>query len=203
MRKVIFPFRPYYLSLLGMERDIPPPKDFAPDLCAAYVDRSDVVAEVGAYTGGGTILLAKLAQYVYSFEPIKQNFNELRWNTSGYRNIKLFNLGLSDKNGVAELYKPEKKRYASSSKRVEGYDYPGTERIRLTRLDDMRLDKKIISLVVDCEGGELEVLKGAQKTVPTLRSMLIETHTLEGGENTFERVMQELAGYRNMLEIKS
>ena len=203
MRKVVYPLRPYYLSLLGMERDIPLPKDFAQNLYAAYVDRSDVVAEVGAYTGGGTILLAKLVEYVYSFEPIRQNYDELRWNTSGYRNIKLFNVGLSDKNGYEELYKPEKKQYASSSKRVRGYDYPSKEKIRLKRLDDLKLDRKITSLIVDCEGGELEVLKGARRTIPTLKSMLIETHTLANGESTFDSVLQELMQYRDVFEVKS
>jgi FkbM family methyltransferase len=204
LRKLIFRFRPYYLSLLGMERTIPPPKDFAPKLYAAYVDKSDVVVEVGAYLGGGTILLATLARYVYSFDPSEDNFDLLRWNTTGYRNIKLFNIGLSDKNGDEELYTLRKnEQYASSLKKIKGYDYPNKEKIRVKRLDDLKFDKKINSIVIDCEGQELEVLKGARRTIPTLKSMLIETHRLANGENTLESVLQELRQYEDLFEIRN
>jgi len=48
LKKLIYPIRPFYLSMSGIERSTAPPKVFAPKLYAAYIDKSDVVAEVGA-----------------------------------------------------------------------------------------------------------------------------------------------------------
>ena len=58
-------FYPYYLRLIGG----PPPETEGLTLYPRFVLPSDVVIEVGARIGGGTLLLSNLAKHVYSFEP--------------------------------------------------------------------------------------------------------------------------------------
>ncbi len=63
-------------------------------------------------------------------------------------------------------------------------------------LDDFKFDLAPTSLVIDCEGYEVEVLKGRGLS-SSLRSVFVETHVLSNGEATTEVCRRELESQFN------
>lgn len=127
----------------------------------------DIGAQSGLYT-----LYAKflpLAQY-HSFEPFPTTFNLLNQNIAlnGITNVQTYNLGISDYNGEAIL---------QTCKSHNGLHTLGTSPkrfsdivpvpIRVATLDSMFYDRSIPVdyIKIDTEGGEYNILKGAEKTI--------------------------------------
>ena len=69
--------RPFYFYYLRLTSG-PPPEEEGLTLYPRFVIPSDVVIEVGARIGGGTLLLSSLAKHIYSFEPNPHSFRFLK-----------------------------------------------------------------------------------------------------------------------------
>ncbi|MDG7000690.1 MAG: FkbM family methyltransferase [Nitrososphaerota archaeon] len=163
----------------------------------------DIVVEVGANTGGSTILLSKLAKIVYSFEPSKINFTLLRVNTKSHPNIKIFNLALGREKGNASLMMQDRNRTpkVATMKGLLGARYGDFEVARIEPLDSIPFEQKPTKLILDCEGFEVEVLEGARNTISSLTGVMIETHNLSDGTRTIDSVRQELSRYASLFDI--
>lgn len=201
----VYRFRPYYLPLIGRSYSTPEPEDSAAQLYPDLIESSDVVVEVGAYLGGGTLYLSNLAKYVYSFEPVRMHFIMLRVNTRKCNNVSVINSAVGNENGydIINLRKRNHASIAASLSKLANAEYDSTEKVKLTKLDDFDFKRKPTVLIIDCEGFEREVLRGAEQTIPTLRLILIETHTLADGLRTTSEVETQLAQFSKALEVSS
>lgn len=179
---------PFLSPLLG-SRPIEPG---VRSLYSRYIMPEDVVVEVGARMGDGTRVLANIATHVYSFEPSKESFLILRTMTRTHHNVDAYNIALGDSTGEAYLNKDRSFSGVASIKKLAAVNYAAQEKVKVTALDNIRFKLEPTSLVIDCEGFESEVLKGAQNSLPQLRSVLVETHTLSDGSNTLDPVTKEL-----------
>lgn len=126
-----------------------------------------IFVDVGTHIGRYSILMAKKGWKVFSFEPLKTNFNQLKINAS-LNNVKarinFYNLGLGNKKGKAKIsYDKDKGGEAS----LAFNKYHSTEEIKLDKLDNILKfsNQKKIILKIDVEGFEYEVLKGAKNFI--------------------------------------
>jgi len=135
-------------------------------------NNGDIAVDVGAYVGDTSLWLGKMVGpngSVYAFEPEKENFRKLINNVkrNDERNIKFYNLGLSDTEMNASIWSAG----GMSSVSSQG----GKEEIVLTTLDKFVYSNKIerIDFIkMDVEGHEMNVLRGAQETIKTFKPKL-------------------------------
>ena len=187
------PFHPYYLHLVWEPKFEPFTKMYYP----RYVSFEDVVIEVGALIGASTRFLSYLSKHVYSFEPNKRNFRLLRSYTKKLENVQVYNVALGNHNGEVYLNIDAKKDYAASSSlsNTAKGKYSGKQKVRISKLDDFGFPLAPTVLILDCEGAEVDVLRGARNTIPNLKSILVETHLLANGKNTIDDVNSQLSTY--------
>lgn len=170
-------------------------------LYSEYIATNDVVVEVGARMGDGTRLLAGIARHVYSFEPSRTSFTVLKVLTRTQHNVDVYNLALSDHHGEAHLYRDRSFSGVASLKKLNLVSYVAREKVTLSTLDGINFRLCPTTLVVDCEGSELEVLRGGRKLLAEVRSVLVETHILSDGCSTMAPVRDELSRFFPTVKI--
>jgi len=187
------PFYPYYLRLIHT----PPPETEGLILYPRFVLPSDVVIEVGARIGGGTLLLSNLAKHVYSFEPNPSSFRHLKTFTKKKTNVTIFQCGCGAENGEAllNLLENDKLSNIASIKNRKDVKFTRKEKIKIIKLDDFEFELKPTILIIDCEGYELEVLKGAKKILNEVNKVLVELHPGLDGTSTLEPIISEFKDY--------
>lgn len=166
----------------------------ATELYPRFVDSNDVVIEVGARIGKGTMELARLAKKVYSFEPYPPNFRMLKAYTRRFRNVKVFEIAVGNVEGIAELKVAGNDVFSSVSsvRGLHGREYRQSVSVKTKKLDSVEFEERPTVLISDCEGEESEVLKGAHKTLAPIRCVLIETHRVANDLDTREEVVSIL-----------
>ena len=119
--------------------------------------------DIGVDVGVTTVTIAKAVGErgkVYTFDPVSGHIDTLRKNlaANGLENVSIFQMAVSDKVGTIDFYGgsiiPEEDIEKSS--------------VRTTNLDTFLTEEKVerIDLInMDCEGSELLVIKGAEKTL--------------------------------------
>ncbi len=145
--------------------------------------------DIGANIGIYTLALSKIAKYIYAFEPERTNYKRLvrNLNINSIANAKAIRKALSNQNSnnlPLYIHKNNKGLHSTviplSNK---------TQIIKAVTLDHFVKVNKIkdIGLIkIDTEGGELNVLTGAQKTIRELHPpLLIELN----------RPLSKIAGY--------
>ncbi len=186
-------FYPYYLRLIHT----PPPETEGLTLYPRFVLPSDVVVEVGARIGGGTLLLSNLAKHVYSFEPNPSSFRFLKAFTKKKSNVTIFQCGCGAENGEAllNLLENDKLSNLASIKNRKDVKFTRKEKIKIIKLDDFEFDLKPTTLIIDCEAFEIEVLKGAEKILNEIKKVLVEIHHTPDRTPTLQTVISELEDY--------
>lgn len=139
-----------------------------------HISKGDVVIDVGSFCGDHTIAYAKAVGsggVVIAFEPSKDAYECLVYNMQDVSHIVVcVNKGLGSENKRMSIQKVETND--GMNYLVDGDD------IEVIRLDDYKL-VKLNFMKIDCEGHELEVLKGAEKTIEKFRpKMLIEINQM-------------------------
>jgi len=124
----------------------------------------DVVFDVGAHYGYYTLLSSALAGpqgKVFAFEPSPENIPRLKKHLSinQCNNVDVLELALSDHQGTA--------RFDNHAGSGTGHLAPdGGVEVEISSMDALssRLPAPNV-LKIDCEGAEVEVLKGGEKTI--------------------------------------
>lgn len=144
------------------------------------------IFDIGANTGQFADSISKLFPdaTIYSFEPLKDCYEELIQNFHGKPNFKGFNLALSDEVGEAQIYRNQ---YSLSSsllpmrqlhKEVFPYTCSETvEEIKVSRLDDVAIDldiKEPILIKIDVQGFEDRVISGGIDLIRRAKLLIVE-----------------------------
>ena len=134
------------------------------------------VLDIGAWCGTWSRLMEPYADQIVAFEPDKTHFECLQRNCTTKNNNRQQAVGSEDK--LVSLTDDD----FTQKKRIAG---PGN--IKMIRIDD--LEYKDIDLIkIDVEGYELEVLKGAQNTLKTVKYVMLE---LNGNTENYGSSNQE------------
>ena len=142
------------------------------------VHENDIAYDVGAHVGYFTVLMGDLvgsAGKVIAFEPRGLNLGYLQKHVSvnNCQNIQIVSKALGDHSGHAKL----ETRTGSGT----GYvSETGDEEIEITSIDELVESGALpppTFLKIDVEGGEMAVLRGAQKVIESQRPrMILATH---------------------------
>ena len=133
------------------------------DLYRRIVKPGDTVVEVGANIGAHTLLLAQLVGEdgsIIAFEPDYDNWTLLLQNTQSVgKCLGLIKRSLGNGEDGKEIFHP--------GDNPGGIEFNGGE-----RLDDVVAIQRLDFLKIDCEGSEISVLKGAEKTIARCRPVI-------------------------------
>jgi FkbM family methyltransferase len=165
----------------------------------------DVGANVGQFAHEIRIDLPRA--FIYSFEPLKDCYDELVKSMKDDGRFKAFHFALGDKNEEIVMHKND---YSPSSSILEMDEkhkdlYPHTkntknEKITVRTLDGLKefstLPKKEILLKIDTQGYEDRVLRGGTMFLSHVKVILVETSfvTLYKNQYLFDDIYKMLTG---------
>lgn len=136
-----------------------------------HVDDKKVVVQAGGACGVWPYFLSALFCEVYTFEPCPHNFDYLKQNIRGIKNIKANNAALGDGKECVEIERNEKNVGAQCVRRTGGNE--------TTSIDDLSLPQLDL-LLLDIEGYEVKALEGATKTIEKFSPIIsVETNGLD------------------------
>jgi FkbM family methyltransferase len=161
-----------------------------------------LLIDAGANAGRWAIPASIFYDKVMAFEPLSQTANLLRRNLklNHIRNVEVIEKALADKIGKATFYLYEGHEmnsllqehisFATDQERAKGLTVVAT-----TTIDSYDVNPDVIK--IDVEGAEIEVLKGAEKTIRRCHPvLLIEVH-LRGTEETIMGLFPEYSWSSN------
>lgn len=129
--------------------------------------------DVGCNKGDFSLLASRLVGSqgrVLAFEPHPENCRWIRRSIAknAYHNIDLYELALSDANGIAQLHLGEKSGFHTLLAGMPLRE-KGTIEVQTRRLEDLlaevRFERPIDAIKIDVEGAEMSVLRGARETI--------------------------------------
>ena len=142
--------------------------------------KGDVLLDIGANIGTYTILAGAVAgAKCFAFEPIPDTFKYLidNVNINGiYERVKCYNIGIADENGILKFTSNlDTCNHVVFKNNCE--DDTNTLDIPVRKLDEIVPDCNPTLIKIDVERFELQVLKGAEKTLrsKSLLAVIMET----------------------------
>jgi FkbM family methyltransferase len=170
--------------------------------------KGKVVYDIGAFHGLLTIYFASHADYVVAWEPTSRNRQRLNDNIrlNSFTNVIVRPYGLASKPSNAQMtIDPLEPGTASLD---SGIALGGeSETIELRTLDDEQGLRPPDLVKIDVEGFELEVLKGAGRTLEHKPDLFLEMHGASPEDKT-RRVVAIVdhlwaSGYRNIFHVET
>jgi FkbM family methyltransferase len=139
--------------------------------------KGDIVVDLGAHIGVFTIFASKRGAFVYSFEPMPENFRLLKENIRLNRlnnKVKAFQLAISSKKGFSSLYIWD---LGLSSLNFQSGKSLTVETVRLEDILDLIESDRIDFLKVDVEGAEWNIFKVAKRSLTKIKKIAMECHS--------------------------
>jgi FkbM family methyltransferase len=137
----------------------------------------DHVLDIGANIGFYAQILSEFtgnSGMVYCFEPDATNYSYLLKNTGNLGNVKCFNMAVSDKEEVLNVYKSKLLNVDHRTYPVNNYD--SVEEIKADSIDhlmDSGSIKKVNVIKIDIQGFELTAFKGMTRLLKNTTDLKI------------------------------
>ncbi len=172
------------------------------DWLSQYIKPNSVILDIGANFGVFAKSFSRIHNgscTVQAFEPVLYNFEILKAVTNQFNNINIYNLALSDSDGMVDIFIPVKEKgrigpalaHLGQEKNRSYYK----ETIKTVILDDYIQTNKITNISFikcDVEGAELLVFKGTEQTLkkhmPTIFTEIDGSYTQRLGYTPTELV---------------
>jgi len=163
-------------------------------LFTKLVSPRDVVLEVGGRVGNATSKLATIAKFVHSVEADPNNYRMLRAYMRRYHNVRTYNFAAWNENRQGHIMITDNDSFSgvSSIQGIDGYVYSRSASVKFARLDSLVFEPAPNILAFDCEGAEIEALKGCQGILAKIDKAIIETHKMSSGYDTKSDVREIL-----------
>jgi FkbM family methyltransferase len=166
-----------------------------------YLDKKHILAavkpgaifDIGAHCGDTTAAYAKhfRESTIYSFEPFPDSYNKLKTRFSDNRMVKIFQMAITNKDGVMDFYSNADSATNSllpvASEAGKWADLPDDillkdiVKVKVTSIDEFCAKEgidRIMILKMDMQGGELQALEGAEKMLTNRTIYLIYSELL-------------------------
>ncbi len=135
-----------------------------------------VFFDVGANIGVFSLFAASQfpEMEIISFEPMKANFRELmsNRNVNRFDNMICLQYAIGNSSGWTELFVPDETSGASGAQM--GLSSGFINQVLVRRIDDLLEFPKPDHIKIDIDGQEVEIIRGMVKTLPFIKSILIE-----------------------------
>lgn len=157
-------------------------RQFSPRTCKLILD-------VGAHIGGFSVYCAEkfpLAK-IYAFEPLKENYNLLKWNLRLNRstNVTSLNQAVSSRSGVSDFYIPDSNGAVASMMLNDANNRVTVDTVSLNEFIESRQIENVDFLKIDAEGSEYDILYGlSQKNLKKISYLTLEVHKIDGMSNS-------------------
>jgi len=184
--------------------------------CKEFCATDGIFVDIGAHTGTYSVCLSPKCHSVYAFEPCERNYYALCGSValSNRQNIHCFRLGLGsqDQIGDATLKVQNEDGGSATIHHVDPDKTIRQETIEMATLDSFFVNRALpvpIKLIkIDVENNELEVLKGAVRTLEQNHypKLIFEKHSDENQNqqlidfvrNSLGYHVQPISGYGHM-----
>jgi FkbM family methyltransferase len=178
----------YYRGYVHIEKAI--------SIAGFYKINEKCIIDVGGSTGFTALKFSEAfpMMNVFVFEPLKESFQKLIGNIGGHPNIIAINKAVGNFSGISKIKVLnqissssllEINNEYSSETAVSEFHKIGVEEILIDTLDNLiPKDDGVLILKIDVQGYEMEVLKGAEKTLSKTQIILIEVSNHEGYINS-------------------
>ena len=135
--------------------------------------KKDTFLDIGANIGQHSLFASHFFKRVVSFEPIPKLFTQFNKSIklNNISNIKVYNLGCSDRKETKIIY--EKFSNIGGSSLIEKKKYDKKEKINLIKLDDFLRNQKIHFIKIDIEGYEYFAFKGMRKILEKYKPKIV------------------------------
>ena len=158
------------------------------DIKGFEIKIGDTVVDIGAQIGTFSVYAAQKAKRgkVFAYEPFLENYDILLKNKALNRlkNIKTFNLAVSDTKGKVSFYTSKLNSAAPSLIKFQGDHIKIKEKVSAVSLEDVfekNKLKRIDFLKIDAEGSEYKIILGASKsTLQKVQKIVMEYHLIPG-----------------------
>lgn len=157
-------------------------------LAMPYVKNKRVCIDIGSHVGLWAFHMAHDFENVMCFEPVEEHRQCWAKNMNGLSNVTLYPCALGAEEGMVSI---ECRTNGSSG----DSQVSGDGGIKMYQLDIFEFDD-VDFIKIDCEGYELEVLKGAIKTIERCSPVII----VEQKGNMIERYGSKKLGAVHFLE---
>jgi FkbM family methyltransferase len=162
----------------------------------------DIGANIGQYASYIRQIFPDVQ--IYSFEPLKDCFEQLEKNMNNDPRFKAFNCAIGDKSGQAQMHRNEHTPASSllnlGEVHCRHYAYAKAtkpETVHVERLDDIaaRIEiKKPLMIKIDVQGFEDNVIAGGTETIRESKILIVETSfdELYQGQCLFDDIYERL-----------
>jgi FkbM family methyltransferase len=197
--------------------------DLFPIVCEIFYDKiyerdfvkvsiDDVIVDIGANYGVFSLYSQMFKpKKVYSVEPIKSTFENMKKNLDGY-DVVCINKAISDENGVETFALTNVNGNNFSLKNIDGYhpsEVINEELVETTTIDQLISDYDIPYidfLKVDCEGGELDLFQTINKDYlkNNINKIALEYHSMTIKETVIEIltnngfIIEDIVGFEDI-----
>ncbi|MEK6887269.1 MAG: FkbM family methyltransferase [Nanoarchaeota archaeon] len=134
------------------------------------VNNPKIILDFGAHIGSFSIMAAKKYpnSKIYAFEASNENFLNLQKNIkiNNIKNIRTFNIGISDKNAILRFFINEKNTILNTFINTAQFNNSKNYKVRCKKLSTLFNELKIKHcdfLKLDVEGFEYRILKSSEK----------------------------------------
>jgi len=167
---------------------------------------NDVIIDIGAHIGLFTIYASQFSKNgeIYSFEPMKENFELLNKNiiSNNLKKVKIFNLAVSNSNSSVTLFinndESGHSMFSQSSQNLM------VNSISLKRIFDENQIEFCNFLKLDCEGAEYEIIKNLPLSYfEKIDKMIIEYHMADSNPELLIELKKILTSQNFKIETKS
>ena len=131
--------------------------------------KEDVVIDAGANIGDFTAKIARKVSSVIAIEPSRENLSYLRLNVANTQNITIIQKAIGNERGIIGFTGQGVSAAVKEN---------ANNRVEIDTLDHICEDLKIAPtlLKMDIEGYEGDALRGMERSMDTVRRMVIEVH---------------------------
>jgi FkbM family methyltransferase len=161
--------------------------------------------DIGANIGNHSIFYSKNFNQVFAFELLPKNLELLKLNCSKFKNIKIFDFGLSDIDDKINFNFDPSNLGATSKLNLHGNNIKNIS-LPVKKLDDLEFDKSTVSFIkLDVEGSEIDVLNGGSKFLTEFKPVIVFEQHADDFQNNKSPVINLLKekGYNKFFITKT